>query len=299
MTLRFTSRREVADDRQAVEKVLAALLPAATTDPARLHEAMHYALFAGGKRLRPLLVLAACRACDGQDRQALATAAAVEMIHTYSLVHDDLPAMDDDSLRRGQATTHVVYGEGMAILVGDALLTRAAEILCGSATTDGLDPVPPAAAALLIGAAGTTGMIGGQALDLASEGLHLPLGHLEDLHRRKTGALIHASLLAGGHCAGGSASQLDALGRCGTALGLAFQIVDDILDVTGKPGDLGKSTGKDERAGKSTFPALMGLEASRRRAVELATESRDALAALGTAADPVRDLVSRATERIS
>ncbi len=299
MTVGSSSRRDVADHRQAVDEALAALLPAATTHPARLHEAMHYALFAGGKRLRPLLVLAACRACEGQDRQALATAAAIEMIHTYSLVHDDLPAMDDDSLRRGQPTTHVVYGEGMAILVGDALLTRAAEVLCGGATADGLDLVPPAAAALLIAAAGSTGMIGGQALDLASEGLGLPLEQLEDLHRRKTGALIHASLLAGGHCAGGSTSQLDALSRCGTALGLAFQIVDDILDVTGKPGELGKSAGKDEKAGKSTFPALMGLPASRLRAVELATEARDALAALGAAADPVRDLVSRATERIS
>ncbi|TDI34767.1 MAG: polyprenyl synthetase family protein [Acidobacteria bacterium] len=299
MTAPFTPRRDVAEDRLVVEKALSALLPPATTHPARLHEALHYALFAGGKRLRPLLVLAACRACEGEDRQAMAAAAAIEMIHTYSLVHDDLPAMDDDSLRRGQPTTHVVYGEGMAILVGDALLTRAAEILCGSTTAAGLDPVPPAAAAALMAAAGSTGMIGGQALDLASQGLHLPLEQLEDLHRRKTGALIRASLLAGGHCAGGSAAQLEALGRCGTALGLAFQIVDDILDVTGKPGDLGKSAGKDERAGKLTFPALMGLQASRRRAAELAGESRDALAPLGAAADPMRDLVRRATERIS
>lgn len=299
MKVQPTSGRDIADRRRSVETALAALLPAATTHPARLHEAMHYALFAGGKRLRPLLVLAACTACAGQERQALAAAAAVEMIHTYSLVHDDLPAMDDDSLRRGQPTTHVVYGEGMAILVGDALLTRAAEILVGGARADGIDGVPAGAAALLIAAAGSTGMIGGQALDLASEGLQLTLPSLEDLHRRKTGALIKASLMAGGHCADAGDSQLAALDRCGAALGLAFQIVDDILDVTGKPGELGKSPGKDEKAGKSTFPARMGLAASRRRAVELAVAARDALAPLGEAADPVRDLVQRATERIS
>jgi geranylgeranyl diphosphate synthase type II len=299
VTVETTSRRNGTGEHQTVETALDALLPAATTHPARLHEAMRYALFAGGKRLRPLLLLAACRACEGQDRQALAAAAAVEMIHTYSLVHDDLPAMDDDALRRGQPTTHVVYGEGMAILVGDALLTRAAEILLGSVTADGLDEVPAAAAAHLITAASSQGMIGGQALDLESEGQHLPLESLEDLHGRKTGALIQASLVAGGHCAGADASHLAALGRCGQALGLAFQIVDDILDVTGKPGELGKSPGKDEKAGKSTFPALMGLHASRRRAVELADEARDALALLGAAAEPVRDLVGRATERIS
>jgi len=299
VTVHEPSRRDVTADRPAVETALAALLPAATTHPARLHEAMHYALFAGGKRLRPLLLLAACRACEGQDRQALAAASAVEMIHTYSLVHDDLPAMDDDDLRRGQPTTHVVYGEALAILVGDALLTRAAEILLGSVTADGLDQVPVAAAAHLITAASSQGMIGGQALDLASEGQQLARASLEDLHKRKTGALIQASLVAGGHCAGAGASHLEALGRCGQALGLAFQIVDDILDVTGKPGELGKSPGKDEKAGKSTFPALMGLDASRRRTAELAEEARDALAPLGAAAEPVRDLVGRATERIS
>jgi geranylgeranyl pyrophosphate synthase len=221
------------------------------------------------------------------------------MIHTYSLVHDDLPAMDDDSLRRGQPTTHVVYGEAMAILVGDALLTRAAEILCGAGLGGSYPPPPPAAAAELLTAAGSQGMIGGQVLDLDAEGESLPLGRLEDLHRRKTGALIRGSLLAGGHCAGTGPRLMEALNRCGSALGLAFQIVDDILDITGDASVLGKSAGKDEAAGKSTFPALMGLEASRRRARQLAGEAADALAIFDQDAAPLRHLIHLATERIS
>jgi geranylgeranyl pyrophosphate synthase len=289
----------LATTRAAVEEALLALVPPPETTPGRLHEAMAHPLFAGGKRLRPLLVVSSCHACGGRQNAALAAAVAVEMIHTYSLVHDDLPAMDNDSLRRGQPTTHVVYGEAMAILVGDALLNLAAEILCGAAASAELPPPPQAAAAVLLTAAGSRGMIGGQALDLAAEGKHLPLDRLEDLHRRKTGALIRASLLAGGHCAGAGQPMMEALDRCGSALGLAFQIVDDILDVTGDAEVLGKSAGKDAAAEKSTFPALMGLEASRRRARKLAQESADALQIFGREADPLRRLVHLATERIS
>ena len=289
----------LAASRTAVEETLQALMPPPDAPPERLHAAMRHPLFAGGKRLRPLLVLSACRACGGQEQAALAAAVAVEMIHTYSLVHDDLPAMDDDSLRRGQPTTHVVYGEAMAILVGDALLNRAAEILCGANLDGNIPPPPAAAAAELLTAAGSRGMIGGQVLDLDAEGEHLPLDLLEDLHRRKTGALIRGSLLAGGHCAAAETPQMEALERCGAALGLAFQIVDDILDVTGDAAILGKSAGKDEAAAKSTFPALMGLEASRRRARLLATEAGEALADFNHEADPLRHLVHLATERIS
>ena len=289
----------LAATRIAVEGALQSLLPPPATVPDRLYEAMGHPLFAGGKRLRPLLVVSSCHACGGHLEDALAAAAAIEMIHTYSLVHDDLPTMDDDSLRRGQPTTHVVYGEAMAILAGDALLNRAAEILCGAATAGDIPPPPrPAAVAILI-AAGSQGMIGGQALDLAAEGEHLPLDQLEDLHRRKTGALIKASLLAGGHCAGAGQAEMEALDRCGSALGLAFQIVDDILDVTGDAAVLGKSAGKDVAAEKSTFPALMGLESSQARARQLAVESAAALEIFGREAAPLRHLVHLATERIS
>ncbi len=286
-----------AADRARVEAALeAALLPAATA-PARLHEAMRYAVLAGGKRLRPLLTLAACRACGGDDEDALPAAAAVELIHTYSLVHDDLPAMDDDRLRRGQPTVHVAYGEALAILVGDALLNRAFELLLA----DGAGRLAPEArlevAATLAAAAGSTGMIGGQVLDLAAEGQSLTLAALEGLHRRKTGALLTAAVVAGGLAAEAGARERDALRRCGDALGLAFQIVDDILDVTGTPEQLGKSAGKDQRSGKATFPALLGLDASRARAARLVEEALEALVPLGAAADDLRDRVRMAGVR--
>jgi geranylgeranyl diphosphate synthase type II len=292
-------QEHLAITRTAVEAALQSLLPAPDTAPSRLHEAMRHPLFAGGKRLRPLLVVSACQACGGQQDQALVAACAVEMIHTYSLVHDDLPAMDDDSLRRGQPTTHVVYGEALAILVGDALLNRAAEVLYGAAIGTGYPPPPPAAAAVLLEAAGSQGMIGGQVLDLDAEGQQISLDQLEDLHRRKTGALIRGSLLAGGHCADTSESRMEALALCGSALGLAFQIVDDILDITGNEEVLGKSAGKDVAADKSTFPALMGLTASRERASQLAEEAEAALKIFGSSADPLRHLVHLATDRLS
>jgi geranylgeranyl pyrophosphate synthase len=289
----------LAVDRETVEAALDRLLPSDDTPPADLHRGMRYAVLAGGKRLRPLLVLAGCRACGGTVRQAVTAAAAVEMIHTYSLVHDDLPAMDNDSLRRGKPTTHVVFGEAMAILVGDALLTRAFEIL-----TDGSDATLPDrrrldVLATLSTAAGSTNMAGGQSLDLRAEGQPVDLSAVEDLHRRKTGALIEASVVAGGQCAGAGADLLGALRRYGAALGLAFQIVDDILDVTGSARELGKSAGKDQQAGKATFPAVLGVEASRQRAVELADRALGALAGLGREADSLRRLADAVTRRES
>jgi geranylgeranyl diphosphate synthase type II len=260
---------------------------------------MRYAVFAGGKRLRPLLLLSGCRTCGGAPEEALPAAAAVEMVHTYSLVHDDLPAMDDDSLRRGKPTTHVVYGEALAILVGDALLTRAFEILSLPPELPEWAPRQLAILATLAAAAGSEGMIGGQVLDLEAQGRDPDLEAVENLHGRKTGALIRASVVIGGHCAGADVERLRALGRYGTALGLAFQIVDDVLDVTASPADLGKSTGKDERAGKSTFPALMGIAASRARAQALEGEALAALDPLGAAADPLRYLATHVTRRES
>jgi len=276
-------------DGARLEAELERLLPAADSAPARLREAMRHALLGGGKRLRPRLVLLACRACGGEDDDALPVAVAFEMIHAYSLVHDDLPAMDDDALRRGQPTVHVAFDEATAILAGDALLTRAFEIIATQ---------PPALAAdrrarllaIAAAAAGAGGMIGGQILDLAAEGQALPLEPLTALHGMKTGALIAAAAVAGGVVAGATPAALESLDRYGRALGLAFQIVDDILDETGTSAHLGKSAGKDRRAGKSTFPALLGLEASRRAARLQAEAAHAALAPLGPAADPLRRL---------
>ena len=289
----------LAGDREAVESALDRLLPGEATPPPDLHRGMRYAVFAGGKRLRPLLVLSGCRACGGSIEQAVAAAAAVEMIHTYSLVHDDLPAMDDDSLRRGKPTTHVVFGEALAILVGDALLTRAVEVLTDGTHSPLPAPLRLAVLGTLAAAAGSTNMAGGQALDLQAEGRKVNLAAVEDLHRRKTGALIEASVVAGGQCAGAGEDALRALRRYGSALGLAFQIVDDILDVTGSTHELGKSAGKDERAGKATFPALLGLEASRARAHELADRALASLRDFGPEADSLRRLADALTRRES
>ena len=277
------------DGAARLEAELERLLPPADTAPARLREAMRHALLGGGKRLRPRLVLLACRACGGDDDTALPVAVAFEMIHAYSLVHDDLPAMDDDALRRGRPTVHVAFDEATAILAGDALLTRAFEIMATEPTLLAADR-RARLLALAAGAAGAAGMIGGQMLDLAAEGQALPLGPLRALHGMKTGALIAAAAVAGGVVAGAPPAAIDSLDRYGRALGLAFQIVDDILDETGTSARLGKSAGKDRRAGKSTFPALLGLEASRRAAREQAEEAHAALAPLGPAADPLRRL---------
>jgi geranylgeranyl pyrophosphate synthase len=265
--------------------------------PEMIREAMRYPLLGGGKRLRPLLVLAAAEAvaeragADAAAARALAmpAACAVECIHTYSLVHDDLPAMDNDTLRRGRPTTHVVFGEGMAILAGDGLLTDAFGLLArGPATAAGLEPGVIAqrkleALGVLADAAGGAGMVGGQAIDLmaaAPGAAPLDAASLRDMHMRKTGALIRASVLCGALMAGAGAPELDAAGQYATHIGLAFQIVDDILDVEGASADLGKTAGKDAAAGKPTYVALYGLDESRR----LASASLDrALAALAAA----------------
>ncbi len=299
--------------RQAVEAALdhyvpaagsssgsAGLVPATRRAPTRVSESMRYSLFAGGKRLRPMLALAAAEAVAEQlgmpeadaDDLAMPVACALEMIHTYSLVHDDLPAMDNDTMRRGRPTAHVVFGEGMAILAGDALLTEAFALLSQAPSTrvstdaDELNRRKLQTIAIVADAAGAAGMVGGQAIDLEAAvagGAQFDARALREMHMRKTGALIVASALAGAIMAGASEPLAEAIGRYGVEVGLAFQIVDDILDVEGASADLGKTAGKDAAAGKPTYPALYGLEASRRLASDCITRAVDGLRGAGLA----------------
>lgn len=296
--------------RPRIEAALAACLPQtdAADDgcPRTLAEAMRYSLLAPGKRLRPLLVLAASRACGGDLEAALPAACAVEMIHCYSLIHDDLPAMDDDDLRRGNPTSHKVFGEGLAILAGDALLTLAFETLATR-----IRPATAAAAccAELGRAAGACELVGGQADDLAEEG-KVPgapdtstrdatqsLAALEAIHRRKTGAMMLVSLKLGAIVAGADAGQLAALDEYGRRLGLTFQIMDDLLDVRGSEAAVGKRVGKDAARGKLTFPGLLGEEESIRRAQTLTTEAIAAVRSAGTDVEVLEDLARYVVER--
>jgi geranylgeranyl diphosphate synthase, type II len=252
--------------RKLVEKALARSVPAAAVRPSTLHRAMRYSLLAGGKRLRPILALAAAEACGAKDpANVLPAACAVELIHTYSLIHDDLPCMDDDDLRRGKPTSHKVFGEGIAVLTGDALLTRAFGLLAT------VQPSPKYHLSRLLGetaeAAGSLRLIAGQVADLEAEGRKLSIRDVRFIHERKTAAMIVLPLRLGAMIAGASRADLDALSGFGTALGLAFQIQDDILDVTQPSEKLGKSAGKDLRAAKATYPAVIGLEKSRREAL--------------------------------
>ncbi len=260
--------------RTAVDAALDRLLPAPPACPPQLAEAMRYTVFAGGKRLRPLLTLAAADSVapgGADERHVLPAACAVELIHTYSLVHDDLPTMDDDTLRRGRPTAHVVYGEALALLAGDGLLTEAFRALARSASSES-DAVRRRRLRTLecvAAAAGAEGMVGGQVLDIAATGLTPgagDAGQVRVIHERKTGALIRAAAVAGAIMGGAPDASTAAVGRYASHLGLAFQIVDDILDVEGTREELGKTGGKDADTGKATYPALYGLAESRRRA---------------------------------
>ncbi len=261
----------VARWAEPVEQALRALLPPAGEPPARLHEAMHYALFPGGKRLRPMLALLGCEATGGEPAAMLRAAAAIECLHTYSLVHDDLPCMDDDDLRRGRPTCHKVHGEALALLAGDALLTVAFE---------GVASAGAAAVAALARAAGSLGMVGGQVEDLAAEGdaAQHTLARVQWIHDHKTGALITASLLVGAHAGAGAAGAppevVQPLAAYGDLLGRAFQIADDCLDLTGTAGELGKNPLADVALGKLTWPAMVGLPQSLATARDLAQQAR-------------------------
>ncbi|WP_374563035.1 polyprenyl synthetase family protein [Ideonella sp.] len=269
----------VRSELAAVETALDSLVPA--DPPAGLGDAMRYAVLDGGKRLRPLLVLAACEAVDGQSAAAMRAAVAVELIHAYSLVHDDMPCMDDDALRRGKPTVHVKYGEAQAMLAGDAMQALAFEVLTPE------QGVAPALQAKLVGllarAAGHEGMAGGQAIDLASVGQRLDEAALRDMHRRKTGALLRASVLMGAACGAVTSTAWQALADYGAAIGLAFQVVDDILDVTQESETLGKTAGKDLENNKPTYVTVLGMAAARRHADELREQAHAALQRSGLA----------------
>ena len=277
-----------------IESVLERLLPPPDSTPTRLHTAMRHAVLGGGKRLRPMLVYAAGALVHADAAALDHAAAAVELIHAYSLVHDDLPAMDDDALRRGRPTVHVAFDEATAILAGDALQT-----LAFAALGDAPAPAEVRLALLqtLTAASGSQGMCGGQALDLAATGQRQTLADLEAMHRAKTGALIRASVRMGAQAGNADATMLASLDNYATALGLAFQIRDDLLDIEGNAAQLGKTAGKDVAQDKSTFPALLGINASYARLDDLATHMRDALANIHGDTLPLQQLGEFAARR--
>jgi geranylgeranyl pyrophosphate synthase len=300
----------LSESRKRVDEALERYLPVPPACPAVLSEAMRYSVFAGGKRLRPILTLAAADAVaraagsarDAAVDLALPAACAIELIHTYSLIHDDLPAMDNDTLRRGRPTLHVVYGDGVAILAGDGLQAAAFAILAAEPRNPDEEELADRklrVSELIAGAAGPDGMVGGQAIDLQAAG-QVP-GHavvldaelLRGMHARKTGAMIRASAVAGAVMAGGSEEHVDAIDRFAADMGLAFQIVDDILDVEGSAAELGKTAGKDAAATKPTYPALFGLNGARTIAAECIARARDTVitAGLGGWLAPIADWV--------
>jgi len=286
----------VRREQLAVEAALEAWVP--PNPPAGLGEAMRYGVLDGGKRLRPLLVLAASEATHGAREAAMRAAVAVELIHAYSLMHDDMPCMDNDVLRRGKPTVHVRFGEAQAMLAGDAMQALAFEVLTPEGDTAVPAPLQARLCGLLARSAGHAGMAGGQAIDLASIGLALNESALRDMHRRKTGALLQASVLMGAACGQPDARAWQALTRYGAAIGLAFQVVDDILDVTQASETLGKTAGKDEHHNKPTYVSLMGLAAARRHALELRDDAHAALADSGlTDAARLSLLADRVVER--
>jgi geranylgeranyl pyrophosphate synthase len=295
----FSLQEYLDRHRPAIETSLAEALPPADTLPVPLLAAMRYAVLGNGKRLRPMLVLAACEAVGGSHEPALPPALAVELIHAYSLVHDDLPALDDDDLRRGSPTTHRAYDEATAVLVGDALQTTAFEILTGTRSQGLLsEPVRLAMVARLAPAIGVHGMVGGQALDLALEGrTDAGVEELRRTHRLKTGALLQVSVELGGLAGGADDTALEALGAFGGHMGLAFQIVDDVLDVEASTEELGKTAGADAAHHKATYPGLLGLD----EAKDWARRERDAALAalepLGETAEPLRALARYIIDR--
>jgi geranylgeranyl diphosphate synthase type II len=286
--------------KAVVDKALDKLVPPAKMFPTSVHEAMRYSLFAGGKRVRPILAIAAAEALGARSSGLLPLAGALELIHTYSLIHDDLPAMDDDDFRRGRPTCHKVYGEAVAILAGDGLLNRAFEVLSDPLRTKAVPANRLVAIIKEISAAsGVLGMVGGQVVDMESEGREIDFPTLEYIHTHKTGALIRASVRVGALYAKASEKRLKALTRYGELAGLSFQIVDDILDITGKREEIGKDIGSDLKKGKRTFPSFFGLEGSRLRANEVGDKAIDALRDFDHKADPLRELAKYIVNRVN
>jgi geranylgeranyl diphosphate synthase type II len=279
----------LAEKSQKTKQALLAYLDQCDGIPDELDEAIRYSLFAGGKFIRPILSLGAAEMVSGDDAVALPVACAMEMIHTYSLIHDDLPYMDDDNLRRGLPTLHVAYGDAMALLAGDSLLTMAFGLL-GSTGDAGL--VTEVAHAV-----GASGMIAGQTMDHCSEGVELDVDTLKKIHAQKTGSLIRISIRSGARVAGASEKELSALTSYGESIGLAFQIIDDLLDVIGNVEELGKTPGSDAARGKATFPALIGMEKTRSLAERTVDDAVKTLAVFGGEADPFRELARYVIER--
>jgi geranylgeranyl diphosphate synthase type II len=282
--------------QRLIDRALDRYLPKANRKPATLHKAMRYSLFAGGKRLRPILCLAAAEACRGNVDDALPLACALECIHTYSLVHDDLPSMDNDDFRRGRPTCHKVFGEGIAVLAGDALLTIAFEIVSRA------KPAPLYDSSTLLReiavAAGSQKLIAGQVADLEAEGKNVKRDQLQFIHENKTAAILKSSVRLGAMSANAEAKKLSAITRFGQRLGLAFQIIDDILDVTQTSEILGKSAGKDVAAKKATYPAVIGLDKSRAEARRLTRQAHDTLSVFtGRDAEPLHALANYLLER--
>ena len=296
-------QRYLRERAAIVERALTGAVAEIGAPAGRLFEAMRYSLLAGGKRLRPVLALAACEAVGGTLEAAMGFACAIEMIHTYSLIHDDLPCMDDDDLRRGRPTNHKIYGEAIATLAGDALLTDAFWMLAKSGDKSGAASAgaPPAAllatVAELAEAAGSAGMVAGQAIDLLGEGHLMTIEELEYLHCRKTGALFIAAVRGGARLGGAGEIQLEALEAYARALGLAFQVIDDILDLEASTEQMGKRTGKDAAHGKNTYPGLIGLDKSWQLARDLERRAHHALDGFDHRAEPLRALASFAVER--
>ncbi len=273
--------------KQEIDARLNTLLPPETEEPPTIHRAMRYSMFAGGKRIRPTLVVASGESVGGRRNTLVHLGAAIEMIHTYSLIHDDLPALDNDDLRRGRPTCHKMFGEAMAILTGDALMTCCYQALTALPGTS--DATKLAVIREIAFATGTRdGMIGGQVVDIESEGKTIGPPVLEYIHRSKTGALLTACARCGALAGGADAAQLESLTRYGRNVGLAFQIVDDILDITTSSDRLGKTAGKDQKDKKATYPALYGLDASRTKARELVTAALQDVAGFADSAEPLR-----------
>jgi len=294
----MTIRDELSEIAKNVEASLRTCIPAEWSVPPILSEAMEYSLFAGGKRLRPILLLAANRLLDGVEEEAMPLACAVEMIHTYSLIHDDLPAMDNDDWRRGKLTNHKVFGEGIAILAGDGLLNQAFEVMLENAArypqrlANHLEAIR-----IIAKGAGIRGMIGGQALDLEGEKNKMDENSLAEIHQRKTGALITASLLAGLRLQNPTKKQWEAVEAYGNKIGMVFQIIDDILDIAGEQEKLGKSMGGDVSRCKQTYPRLYGLEASKKLADQLTHEAMDLMDEFGSKGRFLKDLADYLRKR--
>ncbi|MEW6669669.1 MAG: polyprenyl synthetase family protein [Thermodesulfobacteriota bacterium] len=291
-------RAYLEEKRRVVEEALRKFAPMEQGPAGEVARAMNYSLFAGGKRLRPILCMAGASAVGGDETLVLPVACALEMIHTYSLIHDDLPAMDNDDLRRGRPTSHKVFGEAVALLAGDGLLTEAFALMARGDLPGSPEPGKLLRViALIARAAGYDGMVGGQAVDIRSEGKSLDPATVEFIHAHKTGALITASVASGAILAGGDERQVEAVTAYGRAAGLAFQIADDILDIEGDSRQMGKGVGGDVRKKKITYPSVLGLEASRRVQSEMVDRALDAIRGFDRGADPLRHLAAYIIER--